>query len=77
MEVNAGQFATFQCTANGGTDSSDRLWLQVIPFFPNTLISGERRESKRNEKSEKFGLSISSLLDFILPLNCSMVGILL
>ncbi|GAB0182714.1 receptor-type tyrosine-protein phosphatase mu [Grus japonensis] len=30
VEVNAGQFATFQCTANGGTDSSDRLWLQGI-----------------------------------------------
>ncbi|NXC94992.1 PTPRM phosphatase, partial [Certhia familiaris] len=29
VEVNAGQFATFQCTANGGTDSGDRLWLQV------------------------------------------------
>uniref|UniRef100_A0A663M7G4 protein-tyrosine-phosphatase n=1 Tax=Athene cunicularia TaxID=194338 RepID=A0A663M7G4_ATHCN len=33
VEVNAGQFATFQCTANGGTDSGDRLWLQVISFF--------------------------------------------
>ncbi|NWY98280.1 PTPRM phosphatase, partial [Loxia curvirostra] len=75
VEVNAGQFATFQCTANGGTDSSDRLWLQVIPFFPNALISGERRESERNEKSEKFGLSISSLLDFILPLNSPPVPI--
>uniref|UniRef100_A0A672TGF0 Protein tyrosine phosphatase receptor type M n=1 Tax=Strigops habroptila TaxID=2489341 RepID=A0A672TGF0_STRHB len=30
VEVNAGQFATFQCTANGGTDSGDRLWLQGI-----------------------------------------------
>ncbi|KAF4788877.1 hypothetical protein TURU_156949 [Turdus rufiventris] len=30
VEVNAGQFATFQCTATGGTDSSDRLWLQGI-----------------------------------------------
>ncbi|NWH33223.1 PTPRM phosphatase, partial [Chloropsis hardwickii] len=30
VEVNAGQFATFQCTANGATDSSDRLWLQGI-----------------------------------------------
>ncbi|NXD84527.1 PTPRT phosphatase, partial [Halcyon senegalensis] len=37
VEVNAGQFATFQCTANGGTDSSDRLWLQVISVFPNAL----------------------------------------
>ncbi|NXE59526.1 PTPRM phosphatase, partial [Calcarius ornatus] len=53
VEVNAGQFATFQCTANGGTDSSDRLWLQVISFFPNALISGERRESERNVKREK------------------------
>ncbi|XP_023775727.1 receptor-type tyrosine-protein phosphatase mu-like [Cyanistes caeruleus] len=30
VEVNAGQFATFQCTANGGTDSGDKLWLQGI-----------------------------------------------
>ncbi|NXC03428.1 PTPRM phosphatase, partial [Orthonyx spaldingii] len=30
VEVNAGQFATFQCTANGATDSGDRLWLQGI-----------------------------------------------
>lgn len=53
MEVNAGQFATFQCTANGATDSGDRLWLQVISFFPNALISGERRDSERNVKHEK------------------------
>ncbi|NXG65248.1 PTPRM phosphatase, partial [Hemiprocne comata] len=33
VEVNAGQFATFQCTANGGTDSGDRLWLQVSSFL--------------------------------------------
>uniref|UniRef100_A0A8C0BFK3 protein-tyrosine-phosphatase n=1 Tax=Buteo japonicus TaxID=224669 RepID=A0A8C0BFK3_9AVES len=33
VEVNAGQFATFQCTANGGTDSGDRLWLQDIKVF--------------------------------------------
>uniref|UniRef100_A0A8B9DIP6 protein-tyrosine-phosphatase n=1 Tax=Anser cygnoides TaxID=8845 RepID=A0A8B9DIP6_ANSCY len=26
VEVNAGQFATFQCTANGKFSSSDRLW---------------------------------------------------
>uniref|UniRef100_A0A8B9IGK4 protein-tyrosine-phosphatase n=1 Tax=Anser cygnoides TaxID=8845 RepID=A0A8B9IGK4_ANSCY len=30
VEVNAGQFATFQCTANGKFSSSDRLWLQGI-----------------------------------------------
>lgn len=52
VEVNAGQFATFQCTANGGTDSGDRLWLQVISFFPNALVSGGRRESERNVKHE-------------------------
>ncbi|NXK52437.1 PTPRM phosphatase, partial [Chauna torquata] len=40
VEVNAGQFATFQCTANGKLSPSDRLWLQVIYFFPNTLRSG-------------------------------------
>ncbi|NWW70625.1 PTPRM phosphatase, partial [Climacteris rufus] len=44
VEVNAGQFATFQCTANGGTDSSDRLWLQVISFFPSALRSGDKNE---------------------------------
>ncbi|KAF1441599.1 Receptor-type tyrosine-protein phosphatase mu, partial [Spheniscus demersus] len=50
VEVNAGQFATFQCTANGGTDSGDRLWLQVISFFPNALRSGGRGDhhSERN-----------------------------
>ncbi|NXU40790.1 PTPRM phosphatase, partial [Drymodes brunneopygia] len=48
VEVNAGQFATFQCTANGGTDSGDRLWLQVISCFPNAMISGKRRDSGRN-----------------------------
>ncbi|NWX63040.1 PTPRM phosphatase, partial [Promerops cafer] len=53
VEVNAGQFATFQCTANGGTDSGDRLWLQVISSLPNVLISGERRDSERNVKREK------------------------
>ncbi|NWX37852.1 PTPRM phosphatase, partial [Notiomystis cincta] len=53
VEVNAGQFATFQCTANGGTDSSDRLWLQVISFFPNALISGERRDFEKNVTREK------------------------
>ncbi|NWZ74743.1 PTPRM phosphatase, partial [Poecile atricapillus] len=53
VEVNAGQFATFQCTANGGTDSGDKLWLQVISFFPNALISGERRDSERNVKHEE------------------------
>nr|XP_033789919.1 receptor-type tyrosine-protein phosphatase mu isoform X8 [Geotrypetes seraphini] len=30
VDVNAGQFATFQCTANGKTTASDRLWLQGI-----------------------------------------------
>uniref|UniRef100_A0A8C7EFK9 protein-tyrosine-phosphatase n=1 Tax=Nothoprocta perdicaria TaxID=30464 RepID=A0A8C7EFK9_NOTPE len=30
VEVNAGQFATFQCTANGRTNAGDRLWLQGI-----------------------------------------------
>ncbi|XP_064363300.1 receptor-type tyrosine-protein phosphatase mu isoform X7 [Dromaius novaehollandiae] len=30
VEVNAGQFATFQCTANGRTNTGDRLWLQGI-----------------------------------------------
>uniref|UniRef100_A0A8B9U9S4 protein-tyrosine-phosphatase n=1 Tax=Anas zonorhyncha TaxID=75864 RepID=A0A8B9U9S4_9AVES len=30
VEVNAGQFATFQCTANGKLSPSDRLWLQGI-----------------------------------------------
>ncbi|XP_065608109.1 receptor-type tyrosine-protein phosphatase mu isoform X7 [Cyrtonyx montezumae] len=30
VEVNAGQFATFQCTANGKFSPSDRLWLQGI-----------------------------------------------
>ncbi|NXO68298.1 PTPRM phosphatase, partial [Phainopepla nitens] len=70
VEVNAGQFATFQCTANGGTDSSDRLWLQVNSVFPNALISGERRDTERNEKCEKYGLLVSSVLDFIVPLNC-------
>lgn len=53
VEVNAGQFATFQCTANGGTDSGDRLWLQVISLFLNALVSGERRDSERNVKHEK------------------------
>lgn len=53
VEVNAGQFATFQCTATGGTDSSDRLWLQVISFFSNALVFGERRDSERNVKCEK------------------------
>ncbi|NXC68292.1 PTPRM phosphatase, partial [Anhinga anhinga] len=50
VEVNAGQFATFQCAANGGTASNDRLWLQVISFFPNALRCGERRvhHSERN-----------------------------
>ncbi|KAM4704572.1 receptor-type tyrosine-protein phosphatase mu isoform 4-T4 [Rhinophrynus dorsalis] len=28
VDVNAGQFATFVCTANGKTTASDRLWLQ-------------------------------------------------
>lgn len=53
VEVNAGQFATFQCTANGATDSGDRLWLQVISSFPNALISGKRRDFERNVKREK------------------------
>ncbi|XP_069074925.1 receptor-type tyrosine-protein phosphatase mu isoform X14 [Pleurodeles waltl] len=30
VDVNARQFATFQCTANGKTTSGDRLWLQGI-----------------------------------------------
>ncbi|XP_033010823.1 receptor-type tyrosine-protein phosphatase mu isoform X18 [Lacerta agilis] len=30
VEVNAGQFATFQCTANGKTISGNRLWLQGL-----------------------------------------------
>ncbi|XP_078544011.1 receptor-type tyrosine-protein phosphatase mu isoform X4 [Lissotriton helveticus] len=30
VDVNAGQYATFQCTANGKTTSGDRLWLQGI-----------------------------------------------
>uniref|UniRef100_A0A8D0L2L5 protein-tyrosine-phosphatase n=1 Tax=Sphenodon punctatus TaxID=8508 RepID=A0A8D0L2L5_SPHPU len=30
VEVNAGQFATFQCTANGRPTPGDRLWLQGI-----------------------------------------------
>uniref|UniRef100_A0A8C8SNR8 protein-tyrosine-phosphatase n=1 Tax=Pelusios castaneus TaxID=367368 RepID=A0A8C8SNR8_9SAUR len=30
VEVNAGQFATFQCAANGKTNAGDRLWLQGI-----------------------------------------------
>lgn len=29
VEVNAGQFATFQCSAIGRTVAGDRLWLQV------------------------------------------------
>ncbi|NWY40641.1 PTPRM phosphatase, partial [Sylvia atricapilla] len=53
VEVNAGQFATFQCTANGGTDSGDRLWLQVISSFLNALVSGERGDTERNAKHEK------------------------
>ncbi|XP_075441458.1 receptor-type tyrosine-protein phosphatase mu isoform X9 [Ascaphus truei] len=28
VDVNAGQFATFHCTANGKTTAGDRLWLQ-------------------------------------------------
>lgn len=40
MEVNAGQFATFQCTANGKFTTSDRLWLQVIYLLPNAVRSG-------------------------------------
>lgn len=38
VEVNAGQFATFQCTANGRTNTGDRLWLQVIIFFLSTQM---------------------------------------
>ncbi|XP_010153496.1 PREDICTED: receptor-type tyrosine-protein phosphatase mu-like, partial [Eurypyga helias] len=55
VEVNAGQFATFQCTANGGTDSGDRLWLQVISFFANALRSEGSgvHFSERNVKQEK------------------------
>ncbi|XP_028593172.1 receptor-type tyrosine-protein phosphatase mu isoform X13 [Podarcis muralis] len=30
VEVNAGQFATFQCTANGKTIPGNRLWLQGL-----------------------------------------------
>ncbi|XP_075777077.1 receptor-type tyrosine-protein phosphatase mu isoform X10 [Pelodiscus sinensis] len=30
VEVNAGQFATFHCNANGKTNAGDRLWLQGI-----------------------------------------------
>uniref|UniRef100_A0A670ZM14 protein-tyrosine-phosphatase n=1 Tax=Pseudonaja textilis TaxID=8673 RepID=A0A670ZM14_PSETE len=30
VEVNAGQFATFHCTANGRTIQGNKLWLQVI-----------------------------------------------
>ncbi|XP_072855694.1 receptor-type tyrosine-protein phosphatase mu isoform X5 [Pogona vitticeps] len=30
VEVNAGQFATFQCTANGRTVQGNRLWLQGL-----------------------------------------------
>lgn len=30
VEVNAGQFATFQCSAIGRTVAGDRLWLQVL-----------------------------------------------
>ncbi|XP_031408679.1 receptor-type tyrosine-protein phosphatase mu-like [Meleagris gallopavo] len=40
VEVNAGQFATFQCTANGKFSTSDRLWLQVIYLLPNAVRSG-------------------------------------
>lgn len=29
VEVNAGQFATFQCSAIGRTVAGDKLWLQV------------------------------------------------
>ncbi|NXN19405.1 PTPRM phosphatase, partial [Indicator maculatus] len=69
VEVNAGQFATFQCTANGGTDSSDRLWLQVISFFHNSLRS-EEIGAHHSEWNVEF---IPSLLDFIAPLNCCVV----
>ncbi|NXW83382.1 PTPRM phosphatase, partial [Alopecoenas beccarii] len=60
VEVNAGQFATFQCTANGGTDSSDRLWLQVISpsFLPSFLLS--------------FSLSLSLSLSLFLSLSFSL-----
>ncbi|GAB5579364.1 receptor-type tyrosine-protein phosphatase mu isoform X6 [Prionailurus iriomotensis] len=32
VEVNAGQFATFQCSAIGRTVAGDRLWLQKYPL---------------------------------------------
>uniref|UniRef100_A0A452HQT1 protein-tyrosine-phosphatase n=1 Tax=Gopherus agassizii TaxID=38772 RepID=A0A452HQT1_9SAUR len=47
VEVNAGQFATFQCTANGKTNSGDRLWLQGIYVRDAPLkdikVSNDRR----------------------------------
>ncbi|XP_038246800.1 receptor-type tyrosine-protein phosphatase mu isoform X2 [Dermochelys coriacea] len=47
VEVNAGQFATFQCTANGKTNTGDRLWLQGIYVRDAPLkdikVSNDRR----------------------------------
>ncbi|NWR59982.1 PTPRM phosphatase, partial [Bucorvus abyssinicus] len=56
VEVNAGQFATFQCSATGGTDSGDRLWLQVSSFLPNALRSGVGGEGEFiTERNGKHG----------------------
>lgn len=77
MEVNAGQFATFQCSASGGTDASDRLWLQVISFFPNALrtLPGGKGSSSLNrvETWAAIGLSVLSVLGFTAPLNGCVV----
>uniref|UniRef100_A0A8C3TC15 protein-tyrosine-phosphatase n=1 Tax=Chelydra serpentina TaxID=8475 RepID=A0A8C3TC15_CHESE len=47
VEVNAGQFATFQCTANGKTNTGDRLWLQAMfhngEEMDDIKVSNDRR----------------------------------
>uniref|UniRef100_A0A8D2Q8N9 protein-tyrosine-phosphatase n=1 Tax=Varanus komodoensis TaxID=61221 RepID=A0A8D2Q8N9_VARKO len=43
VEVNAGQFATFHCTASGRTVQGNRLWLQSNALTADMKIFNDRR----------------------------------
>lgn len=46
MEVNAGQFATFQCSAIGRTVAGDKLWLQVLSLILTSSVRIQKEECK-------------------------------